>query len=203
MIRENTEQMPLWKECTISPLYHISSDGQLYSSRKNKLLKGGINSCGYKFYYLTTNGGYSNDKGKWIFAHRLVAQHFIPNPNNLPEVNHIDGNKLNNNTNNLEWCTHKQNIKHSFTLERKAPAGENHHMFGKHHPKKVKERMSIAKRGKNHPKFKGYYIVNDKKFTSSTSAEKSTGISYKTIIRKCNKGVNGFSFQPVKRRKID
>lgn len=66
--------------------------------------------------------------------HRLVAQAFIPNPNNYPQVNHIDGNKLNNKADNLEWCTNEYNMKESWRL------GLRDHIYkqGREHCRSVK-----------------------------------------------------------------
>lgn len=82
-------------------------NGYNYSTRiyKGKILKFSIGTRGYLKVVLQ-----KERKVKTYNVHRLVAEAFIPNPNNLPQVNHIDENKLNNNINNLEWCSSKYNI---------------------------------------------------------------------------------------------
>lgn len=87
--------------------YMIDENGNVFNKTTNKYLKGSIGENGYKYYRLSQN----NHK-KMYYAHRLVAEHFLNNPNNFPVVNHIDGNKLNNNINNLEWVTYPENTKH-------------------------------------------------------------------------------------------
>lgn len=87
--------------------YFIYDNGEVFNSNTNKLLQGSISENGYKYYRLSKN----NSK-KMFYAHRLVAEYFIPNPSNLPIVNHKDGNKLNNEVSNLEWTTYSKNIEH-------------------------------------------------------------------------------------------
>lgn len=89
--------------------YLIDEDGNVYNITTQKMLKGSIGENGYKYYRLS-----KNNKKQMFYAHRLVAEAFLPNPNNLPVVNHIDGNKLNNNLNNLEWTTYSQNAEHAY-----------------------------------------------------------------------------------------
>lgn len=85
--------------------YLIYDDGRLYSMSTKKFLSPDT-STGYARYLL------SKDKTKKrMNAHTLVAQAFIPNPNNLPIVNHIDKNRLNNNVTNLEWISYSDNVK--------------------------------------------------------------------------------------------
>lgn len=77
------------------------------------------NSKGNKIATRLSNSGYlqvnlwKNNKGKSFYLHRLLAIHFIPNPNNYEFVNHIDGDKFNNAIDNLEWCTKSQNAIHA------------------------------------------------------------------------------------------
>lgn len=87
--------------------YIIYDDGRLYNTATQIFLKGSITKNGYHIYRLS-----KNNKKEMFFAHRLVAEYFIDNPNNLPVVNHKDGNKLNNNVDNLEWVSYSENIEY-------------------------------------------------------------------------------------------
>lgn len=93
----------------ISTNYYITEDGRCYNARTNKYLKGQINQ---KNHYFSFNLTLPNGKKKRMYAHRLVAIAFIPNPDQKPEINHKDGNKLNNCVDNLEWATSSENKQH-------------------------------------------------------------------------------------------
>ena len=102
----------IWKDIQgYEELYQISNYGRIKSLKYNKdnILKPYMTSTGYYKIDLRKN---NTRKIKPI--HKLVAQHFIDNPENKPEVNHKDGNKLNNRVENLEWVTRSENIKHSY-----------------------------------------------------------------------------------------
>ena len=90
--------------------YSISNFGRLIKNNTFKLLKPqkvGVNGS-YRCYTL-----YNDSDHEWEYAHRLVAQAFIPNPDNLPDINHKNSNTTDNNVDNLEWCTATDNIQHA------------------------------------------------------------------------------------------
>lgn len=80
--------------------YQIYEDGRVWSNKTNKFLKPMKNQGGYCYVQL-----FDGHKGRNFFIHRLVVMAFIPNPDNLPQVNHKDENPENNSVENLEWCT--------------------------------------------------------------------------------------------------
>lgn len=90
--------------------YLVTIYGNIISLKNNmyRILSPSISKKGYCYVCLKTKDGSNTYR-----VHRLVANAFISNPNNKPEVNHIDGNKLNNNVYNLEWVTHDENMKHA------------------------------------------------------------------------------------------
>lgn len=104
----------IWKDIpNYEGMYQASNLGQIRSLRRNgtlgRILKGEIDDSGYIKVALS-----KNNKIKKYKIHRLVAQTFIPNLNDLPQINHKDGNKKNNCINNLEWCTASYNTRHSY-----------------------------------------------------------------------------------------
>lgn len=138
---------------------------------------------------------------KPIAVHRLLCLTFIDKPSPKHTwVNHKDGNKINNNIDNIEWTTVSQNIKHAFDTGLKvAKKGAEHHLFGKHHSPRTKAAMSEAKIGRKHPKYKGDYIANFKRFESALAAGKYLNVASKTISARCNNPkwkIKGFYFIP-------
>lgn len=100
----------------------ISSNGQLKNIKTGKFRTPSIDKDGYLRYTLKING-----KTTTRFAHRLVAEAFISNPNNLPCVNHKDENKKNNNVENLEWCNYNYNDNYGTRNARIARIGKDNY----------------------------------------------------------------------------
>lgn len=101
--------MEQWKEIDNTD-YLISNYGEIKNNRTGNLLKQQSNKKGYKLVRVTVNG-----EKKTFRIHRLVALFYVKNPDNKPQVNHIDGNKNNNRYDNLEWVTNEENTHHAIT----------------------------------------------------------------------------------------
>ena len=99
--------------------YFVSESGGIFLDGKEKNTT--MSNKGYKMASM-----YFNSKSNKLSIHRLVAILYVSNPNNLPQVNHMDGNKKNNSVTNLEWMTNSQNQKHAYKLGlQHSKAGEN------------------------------------------------------------------------------
>ena len=94
-------------------LYAITPEGEVWSYRSKKFLKPGVNNIGYLYVVLCKD----NERKNYLI-HRLVAMAYIPNTENLPEINHKDENKTNNCLQNLEWCDASYNTNYGTRNER-------------------------------------------------------------------------------------
>lgn len=96
------------KEIVGFPMYTLHKDGKIYSRYTGRFLHPTVDATGYPTVVLV------NKSGKFKKSiHRLLAEHYLPNPENKPQVNHKDGNKTNYTLDNLEWSTAKENSKHA------------------------------------------------------------------------------------------
>lgn len=153
MIIQNTERwlsiedLPdeRWLPLDGFPAYQVSNKGRVrrmyIDSRRNRekkrvgmprnILKQNLTGCGY--LHVSIGNCTENHKSKDV--HRLVARCFIPNPDNLPQINHKDEDKKNNDISNLEWCTASYNIRYGTHIQRRTEhcnfKGENNPMYGR------------------------------------------------------------------------
>lgn len=145
-----------WRPIVIKDCPYEVSDWGRVRNKNDKILRGG-NSHGYRTVSLRSG----SDKRRHFLVHRLVAEAFIPNPKNLPCVNHKDGNRANNNVENLEWVTKSENSFHAVNV------------LGK--TRKCKPIIQYSEDSD--------FIT---RFDNGKIAEETTGVKRKTIWANCN-----------------
>lgn len=160
----------IWKPISsYEGLYEISNTGKVNSLISGRILKPWTNNKGYLYVRLTKDGQH-----KTFSVHRLVANAFIPNTERMEQVNHIDGNKQNNCSENLEWCNDLQNRTHAY----------------KSGLRKMKTIVGIKMFSAD-----GIYI---NEFPSISEASRETGINVGNISRCCKgncKTAGGYIFK--------
>lgn len=167
--------------------YHISNLGKVkslpgknYNSTKEKILQPFNNKIGYLMVMLHRPG----EKKKCKKIHRLLAEHFIGNPNNYKYINHIDSNKTNNSIDNLEWCTQVHNIQHAYDTGRKVGS-----WTGKNFPPEMCAEITRRFLEKNHKRRKCIHIESKKEYDSAVFFCKDFGLDYtkvKQVIKNPN-----------------
>ena len=168
-------------------LYTVNSMGKVFSIKTGKEKKKLISNAGYYRVHLFNKG-----KGKIILVHRLVAEAFIPNPKNLPCVNHIDGNKLNNRVTNLEWVTSSENNKKAVEAGQ-SPSGSTVYnaVFSEEQVLFIKELFSI---GYSKTKLARMFNVSTSALTDMLNTKTYTNIQ---DFSKYNEGKEHFSPQVI------
>jgi hypothetical protein len=135
--------------------YQINEKGEVYSLLSNLILKQLLGGNGYYKVGLWDTKGTKHR----LITHRLVAKAFVENKHGKPQVNHIDGDKLNNNACNLEWCTPKENAQHAVRTGLK---NSSYHNTGKKLGKTSKYHYVFILNSKKDGKCYRAYIHNDK-----------------------------------------
>lgn len=160
-----------WRKVPGWPCYSVSDLGDVRRDKSGRILAGGKDKDGYRQVILSYKG-----KRKGIKVHRLIALTFIPNPDNKPMINHIDGNKTNNNVSNLEWVTNQENQDHFWRVIDSE----------EHHRKRVETHKGKGLLSDN-PNAKAVVCIElNKTFSTLIEAEKATGVKYTKISSACH-----------------
>ena len=157
----------MWKQTQINPKYEVNEDGEVRTIATGHIKSQKTDRYGYKVVCL------SEDKftRKYVTVHRLVATAFIPNPDNLPQVNHKDENKTNNHVSNLEWCTASYNVNYGNAAV---------------------ERGLKQRNDRNKSKLTAMYTLDGNLVDIYPSAREASRLTVipKTLIYKCCRGEN-------------
>ena len=164
-------------------LYMASNLGRIRSLKRNttsgKILKQSLDGSGYPQVTLSKLNKRITKK-----VHRLVALTWIPNPDNLQEIDHIDGNPKNNSVSNLKWCTHYENINNPICLKRRSVAFKDRPLS-----KETKRKLSLSHiNGKLSKKVNQYTLDGElvKTWLSANEIYRQTGWSKSYIVECCN-----------------
>lgn len=156
-----------WIKLAVNENYSINENGEVKNNKTNKLLKQSQHKNGYMSVSIKiTNGSY-----KQYYVHRLVAETFLLNLDNLTDVNHKDYNKQNNSVENLEWCSRSDNLKHSYNYENR----NKNRKHAKELATKNHEKMKIKVTQRT---LSGEFVAE---YNSMREAEEKTGIPIQNI----------------------
>ena len=158
-------------------LYEVSECGDIYSIKSGRTLNAWDSGNGYLRVELFDK----HHKNKQLHVHRIVAAAFIPNPHDLPYVNHKDQNKANNAVSNLEWCTAKYNTNYGDAVIRRSKSAEWYYKS-----ERCKAAMSTVGKSRSKPVMQydtdGNLISE---YPSASEASRATGIHISNIFYSC------------------
>lgn len=157
----------------INEYYEVDTEGNVYSLRFNRKLSPKNNWDGYLRIQLWDHG-----KCQYVGIHRLIAEAFIPNPENKPFINHKNGNKQDNRVENLEWCTQQENIVHAW----KTGLSKSH----MNHPKQSAKVLQFS--------YDGQTLI--KEWPSQMEVERQLGINHVNVSHSCRCNLDVFRKRP-------
>lgn len=208
-------EQEIWETIELNPIYAVSNMGRVKNTITNYILTPRNNGKGYLHVDL-----YKSTKSNRIYIHRLVAQAFIPNPQNKKEVNHKNGIKSDNRVENLEWANRGENIRHAWKTGL-THSTEKHKTSSRNTLKKLtkeqleKGRQNLYKiikeksqkglvRWESRNQFKPLYCIElHKVFLCSSRVEEKLGIKQNTIlcaIKRGHKTCGGYHWKVLKNR---